>query len=243
MAKTTADLREKKHVLLGRYDDEPIVWRILEHRPEGVLIVSCHVLDVMSFDSTSKEAPYGCNRWRDSTLRYWLNSTAGPGEVDFGPHPPPTADRLYTPDHWEFDDDDREEHAYADAAGFLHQFTEAELGALAVLSLETPQRAQTEERDHTEDRVFLPLAREVEEWFWAGWRPAQYDGTDWGWWTREPQYTGSTVDDAVTEIEAGGHWGYWYAAAPAPGIRPIVLLRAGLEFEGTGTAKKPYRLI
>lgn len=56
---------------LGTYEGSPIVWEILDQKPDGsVQAVSKQVLTIRPFDTTGQ---HGSNLWSESSLRQWLN--------------------------------------------------------------------------------------------------------------------------------------------------------------------------
>ena len=60
---------------LGKYNDEPIIWRYVADDENGKLIVSDKVLC---------NKPFGLSSfWEESYVRKWLNSTVSEGEVDW----------------------------------------------------------------------------------------------------------------------------------------------------------------
>ena len=60
---------------LGKYNDEPIIWRYVADDENGKLIVSDKVLC---------NKPFGLSSfWQESYVRKWLNSTVSEGEVDW----------------------------------------------------------------------------------------------------------------------------------------------------------------
>lgn len=124
------------YIQLGKYNDEPILWRYVADDDNGKLILSDEVLCEKPFDvfpdnhmigshaRRSIECP-GNNYWGDSNIRSWLNSTAGAGEVEWLCGNPPE------PVH--------PQYSYADEKGFLSDgnFTEAERTVLKETSLKT----------------------------------------------------------------------------------------------------------
>ena len=63
------------YFILGKYNNEPIVWRYVADDGNGKLIVSDKILCIK---------PFGLdNFWEESYVRKWLNSTVSEGEVDW----------------------------------------------------------------------------------------------------------------------------------------------------------------
>ena len=103
------------YITLGRYYDEPILWRCIDIDGYGMLILSDQILSIKCFDvggeasggshtSENNPAPYhyyydrerfGSNYWADSNIRCWLNSTAPEQSVKWICQNPPV-DLYYT---------------------------------------------------------------------------------------------------------------------------------------------------
>ena len=60
------------YFILGKYNDEPIVWRYVADDQNGKLIVSDKILCFKPFGKN--------NFWEESYIRRWLNSTKSEGE-------------------------------------------------------------------------------------------------------------------------------------------------------------------
>ena len=82
---------------LGRYNNEPIIWRCVSTDDEnGVLMVSDKVLCFKPANAGPMDSPkslsckdiYGNNFWEETTIRAWLNSTADSGNVQWPVYPP-----------------------------------------------------------------------------------------------------------------------------------------------------------
>ena len=90
-----AQLEIGDYFTLGRYYDEPIVWRYVADDENGKLILSDRIICYKAFDVSSNEdasgsharswprrqIPIGNNYWGDSNIRSWLNSAAPEGKV------------------------------------------------------------------------------------------------------------------------------------------------------------------
>ena len=133
---------------LGRYNDEPIVWRSLVADDEnGILLFSDKIICNKAFNVDNKEAfdrvmvvhNCGSSFWEESTLRIWLNSSANAGEVEWIPGYEPTRRKMLrssyppkifgTEEGWGA-------YAYADEKGFLNNdnFTESEKSVIKTVS-------------------------------------------------------------------------------------------------------------
>lgn len=109
------------YIQLGKYNDQPIIWRYAADDEHGKLIVSDKILCYKTFDDGVSEIH---NLWEESFPRKWLNSTASEGEViwgDFRFH-------LWTKDNID-----------ADEKGFLHEsnFTASERSVLKTVTQQT----------------------------------------------------------------------------------------------------------
>ena len=63
------------YFILGKYNEEPIVWRYVADDGNGKLIVSDKILCIKPFGFSSF--------WQESYVRKWLNSTVSEGDVDW----------------------------------------------------------------------------------------------------------------------------------------------------------------
>ncbi len=118
------------YIKLGTYKGQTIVWRCVSIDNNGPLMLADKVLDTLPYDATTsdnsktashsrngKRATYGSNHWRDSNMRSWLNSDAIASKVDWLCGNAPKAGTVKT-------------NPYADKAGFLNGFTQAEINAI-----------------------------------------------------------------------------------------------------------------
>lgn len=133
---------------LGKYNDEPIVWKsLVTDNENGVLLFSDKIICNKAFNVDNKEAfdsvnvvhNYGSSFWEDSTLRIWLNSSANAGEVEWIPGYEPTRKKMLrssyppkifgTEEGWGA-------YAYADEKGFLNNdnFTKSEKSVIKTVS-------------------------------------------------------------------------------------------------------------
>ena len=124
-----ADVKVGDYVQMGMYYGRPILWRCVDIDDNGPLMLSDKILSVKAMDSkgnvqsgshtTYWRGVYGSNYWPDSNICSWLNSTADAGNVEWTCGNPP--DKDHVPDGY---------NAYDQEAGFLNNFTQAELGAI-----------------------------------------------------------------------------------------------------------------
>ena len=104
------------YVILGKYYDEPILWRCVDIENGAPLMLSDKILCIKPFDAAGEHPnDYndqrlfgGSNLWATSNLRSWLNSAATAGKVQWLCGNPPTADKVSGGDN-----------SYADEKGFL----------------------------------------------------------------------------------------------------------------------------
>jgi hypothetical protein len=93
------------YVQMGKYYDEPILWRCVDIDANGPLMLADRILTIKSFDAAgahtyldgTPQADYsnyrangGSNLWETSNMRSWLNSTATAGNVTWPDGCPPT---------------------------------------------------------------------------------------------------------------------------------------------------------
>ena len=81
------DMQIGEYFILGKYNEEPIVWRYMDEDENGKLMVSDRILCEKPFGDTGDtvadlEKKYG-NYWKGSYARTWLNSDVNEGEVDW----------------------------------------------------------------------------------------------------------------------------------------------------------------
>lgn len=99
------------YMLLGKYNDTPILWRCVDLDENGMLMLSDKVLCLKTFGET--------NFWSESALRKWLNSGVSDGEenwafgmeqviLDYGSSP------------WEINSEERP-MSYSREKGFLNE--------------------------------------------------------------------------------------------------------------------------
>ncbi len=142
------------YILLGKYYDQPILWRCIDVDENGPLMLSDRILCRKPFDinyfselSGSHSRRYDStglknihssrsNYWGDSNIRSWLNSSAPAGEVVWLCGVPPIHDEDFDNVWW---------NGYDDEKGFLADgnFTQSERNAIK----EVTQKSLLDERD------------------------------------------------------------------------------------------------
>ena len=129
-AKTTTLVKLGNYIRLGKYKDKDIIWRCVSIDEKGALMLADNIIDTLPYDaktndnnrSKSHSRNYnrdnrGSNYWKDSNMRSWLNSTAVAGEVKWLCGNPPREDSV-------------DGNAYDQKAGFLNDFSKAEIAAM-----------------------------------------------------------------------------------------------------------------
>lgn len=124
------------YVVMGKYYDEPILWRCVDIDENGPLMLADKILSIKPFDAAGNHkysdgtnqadvfnasetrTLEGSNLWETSSMRSWLNSTAMVTWLDGCP---PTADKVFNG-----------YNEYADEEGFLSEgnFTVSEQNAI-----------------------------------------------------------------------------------------------------------------
>ena len=128
--RTTTQVELGQYISLGKYNGKDIVWRCVSVDDKGSLMLADNVIDTLPYDaktndnnrSKSHSRNYnrdnrGSNYWKDSNMRSWLNSTAVAGEVKWLCGNPPREDSVNG-------------NAYDQKAGFLNDFSKAEIAAM-----------------------------------------------------------------------------------------------------------------
>ena len=128
--RATTQVELGQYISLGKYNGKDIVWRCVSVDDKGSLMLADKVIDTLPYDaktndnnrSKSHSRNYnrdnrGSNYWKDSNMRSWLNSTAVAGEVKWLCGNPPREDFVNG-------------NAYDQKAGFLNDFSKAEIAAM-----------------------------------------------------------------------------------------------------------------
>lgn len=118
------------YINLGKYNGKNIVWRCVDVDEKGSLMLADYIVDTLPYDAMTndnsrskshsrnyKRDTYGSNYWKDSNMRSWLNSAADAGAVKWLCGNPPRAGYV-------------DGNAYDEKAGFLNDFTKAEIAAM-----------------------------------------------------------------------------------------------------------------
>ena len=128
--RTTTQVELGQYISLGKYNGKDIIWRCVSVDDKGSLMLADKVIDTLPYDAKTNDNnrskshsrnynrdTYGSNYWKDSNMRSWLNSTAVAGEVKWLCGNPPREDSVNG-------------NAYDQKAGFLNDFSKAEIAAM-----------------------------------------------------------------------------------------------------------------
>ena len=123
------------YVQMGKYNGSSILWRCVSIDSDGPLMLADKIVDKLAYDAKTndnsnskshsrsyKRDDYGSNYWRDSNMRSWLNSTATAGKVDWLCGNPPKDGYVSGTG------------AYNNKAGFLNEFSKAEIAAMKTVT-------------------------------------------------------------------------------------------------------------
>ncbi len=128
------------YIQMGKYNNEPILWRYMSDDENGKLIVSDKIICFKAFDASVKDANadghlvYGTSKWKESNIRTWLNSYANEGEIVWPGNNPPTSKKIHGNNNAVKYEEGK--YPYADEKGFLHcdNFTLSELSIIKTVS-------------------------------------------------------------------------------------------------------------
>ena len=123
------------YVQMGKYNGSSILWRCVSIDTDGPLMLADKIVDTLAYDAKTndnsnskshsrsyKRDSYGSNYWKDSNMRSWLNSTATAGKVDWLCGNPPKDGYVSGTG------------AYNNKAGFLNEFSKAEIAAMKTVT-------------------------------------------------------------------------------------------------------------
>lgn len=123
------------YVQMGKYNGSSILWRCVSIDADGPLMLADKIVDKLAYDAKTndnsnskshsrsyKRDDYGSNYWRDSNMRSWLNSSATAGKVDWLCGNPPKDGYVSGTG------------AYNNKAGFLNEFSKAEIAAMKTVT-------------------------------------------------------------------------------------------------------------
>ena len=134
-AASKSNIKIGDYVQMGKYNGNSILWRCVSIDADGPLMLADKIVDTLAYDAKTndnsnskshsrsyKRDSYGSNYWRDSNMRSWLNSTATAGKVDWLCGNPPKDGYVSGTG------------AYNNKAGFLNDFTKAEIAAMKTVT-------------------------------------------------------------------------------------------------------------
>jgi hypothetical protein len=141
-AQATNTIKIGDYVQMGKYYNEPIIWRCVDIDENGPLMLSDKILTKKPYDASGSHKyldgtpqsddygmreDYGSDLWETSNIRSWLNSTATAGNVIWLDGCPPSADKVASAD-----DKGGKYYAYDNEKGFLAggNFTANEINAI-----------------------------------------------------------------------------------------------------------------
>lgn len=218
--KTIADLPSKTKVKLGRYGGKDLIWLTTKNiAQEQFLILSPESTAISPFagmmldnaeptNPNSARKKSGSNRYIHSNLHQWLNSDK-------------PANEWYTAQH-EYD----APPDYANINGFLHEWTEAEKGALLSKSWQV-ERAKIDGEGTETFFAKVVLPSDIEVGFGKGTESEALDifksaddrtCNDKNWWLRSPYI--SYNDTSLIVYQYGSK--YQYPVIQKYLVRPLV---------------------
>lgn len=121
---TANELKVGDYVQMGTYLGVPILWRCVDIDENGPLMLSDKILCYKSYDPCAwdiKEKHGRGNEWSRSTLRCWLNSIDGAGDINWPCGTVPSRPDVSS-------------ESYGNEAGFFTGFIVKELGAAKLVS-------------------------------------------------------------------------------------------------------------
>ena len=195
----SVDIDNITTVTFGTFEDEPIVWDVLESEEDSQLLITHNVLTHKVYDSET-----AAMNWEDSELREWLN-----GEFYNTSFTEDEQSRIQTVNNTNSD------YVKYYKKYCRHQGSECEVNPNAC--------------GDTEDKVFLPSWEEIVKYYGIERRKtnevsynaiAKYrDGDNSNWWLRNTGYDeGTTFAMAVVfNGELGG-----YYVDTDKGVRPVI---------------------
>lgn len=103
-----SELKIGDYILLGKYYNEPILWRCIDIDKNGPLMLSDRIIMLKAFDAAGNHTyadgtlqpvnggrtKYGSNVWDTSNLRAWLNSSASAGNIVWPDDCPPIESKM-----------------------------------------------------------------------------------------------------------------------------------------------------
>ncbi|HOM43137.1 MAG TPA: DUF6273 domain-containing protein, partial [Bacillota bacterium] len=241
-----AKLKVGSYVLFGSYLGEAILWKVADISSSGAMLVSERILCLKPFDAAEsgqfeaeggsftedKEAQkWGSNKWSNSNLCEWLNSSAK--QVSYTTQPP--TESAVKDGH----------NDYAGEPGFLSGFSQNERNAIMAINhggttdkvylLSEAELSKLGKR--YEDRLRKPTEKAVSN------SDFQWDNNlepqkSWWYWLRTP-YGGTKR--GLLGVNKDGATGYFTAGISDGGVLPVLNLKPDTNIaEGDGTAERPY---
>ncbi len=239
-------LRTGDYLYFGRYDNEPILWRVIYVNPDGTpLLLTDKIITFKAFDARGDyyrdddRRRNGSNDWLTSNLRQWLNSSAR--RIAWTQNKPNIANMK------------RKSLSYALEPGFLHE--------RHFSNLERDFIANNEEHD----QVFCLTLEQWQRYVYDG---QHVLGSDYHRAVPTLQ-AAALLNPKEDSINKEGYWFYWLrtphesfsyyvravsidgkvrsreASTGLGGVRPALYLKADastMSISGSGTLQHPYCL-
>lgn len=251
-------LDEGVYIVLGAYEDNDLVWQVIDIDEEGLATLFCHnIIDFMAFDAAESGTygqgagvdAYGSNTYANSNIFEWLNSREP--SVSYT-----TAEPTRTSLQSFMDNDEKEQWGLlSDESGFLTAFTNSELDIMVEwdmgisnqidLEIGSYPKVYPETSDETVTaRVGLLSIEEMDRMVLRkGFDVAKetFDGNGEYYWLRTPD---KDLDVLVATMSPQGAPFKTTASYSYTGIVPVVKIDAYRypTISGDGSSEAPYVL-
>lgn len=237
--KTVGDLESKSKVKLGRYAGTELQWLVCRNAEKKLFLIlaaeSMGVLGNKMFDnvepnnSDSNRRIRGNNRYIWSNIRQWINSSS-------------PANSWYSSQH----SADAPPN-YTNVAGFLHEWTEKEIGVLENASwVVTKHSVDGGGTESFQNRIVLPSTTEMGlESNTGGARIDIFNNNEdrvvaGGYWCRTPYPSGS---DNVRIVASSGTLSNSFASYTGFGVRPICSIPETIPISDSPDSDGCYTLV
>ncbi|MBR2590931.1 MAG: hypothetical protein IKE65_08405 [Clostridia bacterium] len=216
-------IKNNQYLFFGAYNDEPILWRVLEVKGGKTLLLSENVITFKAMNAADAHHRYGSSDYESSTIKQWLNST---GTVEYT-RAVPSKENVYL-----------SYNAYAEESGFLsdNHFSAAARAVIAQEGVFLPEEALLKQYLSEEERIKYPSAGAVKQDEAPFVRPAS-QGV-WYFTASKNEYSSMSV---VAVTSSGGFYKTpandgTCGIAPAMKLKQTALPCTG----GEGTKDSPY---
>lgn len=216
-------LKAGQYLLFGCYNEEPILWRVLDVRDGNALLFSENVITFKAMNAADEHHRYGSSDYERSTIKQWLNSA---GTVQYT-QAVPSKENVYL-----------SYNAYEEEPGFLSacNFTDAQRELIVPESVCLLDESAIKQYVDEDERIKYPSAGALKQDNAPFIRPAAQ-----GVW----YFTASANDYSSMSVVAVTSSGGFYKTpandgtcgiAPAMTLKTITPACAG----GEGTKNSPY---